>query len=251
MGLCLCFFLERESVVVGYVPKGGIISRQRLSFFWDSMGNSTLKEKIRHLLEAMITALLIGTQTILNAGWFISVMSIPLLPYLVCLLKGQAYLEREIQVLFLDKTFMVGRIIALLGFLVFLLAGTQLLWNLTKGEGLIQTGTYSIVRHPQFAGIIIITMGLTVMVLTLGGNQLQIIGLWLIQVLGYIGIARYEEMHLLKRFGESFRQYKRDVPFMFPIKCPSRIPETLFTILMVALICCFLLFFPYDLIRIR
>jgi len=215
------------------------------------MGNSTLKEKIRYLLEVIITALLLGTQTILNAGWFVSVMTAPLLPYLVHLLRGEAYLEREIQVLFFAKEFMVGRIIASLGFLVFLLAGTQFLWNLTKGGGLIRTGAYSIVRHPQFTGIIIITMGLTVMVLTLGGNQLQIIGLWLIQVLGYIGIARYEEMHLLKRFGESFHRYKRDVPFMFPIECRSRIPETLFTILIVALICCFLLFLPYDLIRIH
>ena len=217
------------------------------------MGNSTLKEKIRHLLEAILTAVLFGTQTILNAGWSISVMSIPLLPYLVYFLKGQANPEREIQVLLFSKEFMVGRIIALIGLIVLLLAGVQFLWNRAKGVGLINTGAYSVVRHPQFTGIIIITIGLTVMVLTLrlGVNQPQIIGLWMIQILGYIGIARYEETHLLKRFGESFRQYKRDVPFMFPIKCPSRIPETLFTILIAALICCFLLFFPYDLIRIH
>ena len=217
------------------------------------MGNSTLKEKIRHLLEAILTAVLFGTQTILNAGWAISVMSMPLLPYLVYFLKGQANPEREIQVLLFSKEFMVGRIIALIGLIVLLLAGVQFLWNRAKGVGLINTGAYSVVRHPQFTGIIIITIGLTVMVLTLrlGVNQPQIIGLWMIQILGYIGIARYEETHLLKRFGESFRQYKRDVPFMFPIKCPSRIPETLFTILIAALICCFLLFFPYDLIRIH
>ena len=209
-----------------------------------------LKEKIRHLLEAMITAILFSTQTILNAGWAISVMSIPLLPYLIYFLKGQANPEREIQVLFFSRTYMVGRIIALIGFGVLLLAVMQFLWNRVKGVGLIKTGAYSVVRHPQFTGIIIVTIGLTVMVLTLGGNQLQIIGLWMIQILGYISIARYEETHLLKRFGESFRQYKRDVPFMFPIKCPSRIPETLFTILIAVLICLVFLFFPFDRIRI-
>ena len=212
-----------------------------------------LKEKIRHLLEAMITVILFSTQTILNAGWAISVMSIPLLPYLIYFLKGQANPEREIQVLFFSRTYMVGRIIALIGFGVLLLAVMQFLWNRARGVGLIKTGAYSVVRHPQFTGIIIVTIGLTVMVLTLGldVNQLQIIGLWMIQILGYISIATYEETHLLKRFGESFNQYQRDVPFIFPIKCPSRIPETLFTILIAALICCFLLFFPYNLIRIH
>jgi protein-S-isoprenylcysteine O-methyltransferase Ste14 len=207
--------------------------------------------KIRHLLEAMLTIVLFGMQTILNAGWAISVMSIPLLPYLFHLLAGQANTEREIQVLFFSNEFMVGRIIALIGFMVLVLAAMQFLWNRPRGVGLIKTGAYSVVRHPQFTGIIIVTIGLTVMVLTLGGNQLQIIGLWMIQILGYIGIGRYEEKHLLRRYGESFRQYKRDVPFMFPIKRPSRIPETLFTILIAALLCCFLLFFPYNLIRIQ
>jgi protein-S-isoprenylcysteine O-methyltransferase Ste14 len=215
------------------------------------MRKPMFREKVRHSLEAILTAVLFGTQTILNAGWAISVMTIPILPYLTYLLMGQANPEREIQVLFFAKDFVVGRIIALVGFAVLSVAGTQFLLNRSKGVGLIRTGLYSRIRHPQFMGIVIIAIGLTVMVLTLRTvNQPQIIGMWLIQILGYIGIARYEETHLLKRFGESFRQYKRDVPFMFPIKCPSRIPETLFTILIAALICLVFLVFPFDLIRI-
>ena len=203
------------------------------------------------MLEATFTAILFSTQTILNAGWAISVMTIPILPYLTYLLTGQANPEREIQVLFFAKEFVVGRIIALVGFAVLFIAGTQFLLNLSKGVGFIRTRLYSRVRHPQFMGIIIIAIGLTVMVLTLGTvNQPQIIGLWLIQILGYIGIARYEEMHLLKRFGESFRQYRRDVPFIFPIRLSYRIPETMFTILIAVLICFFFLVFPFNLILI-
>lgn len=215
------------------------------------MVNSRLKEKVSHLLEAMLTALLFCTQTILDAGWFISVMSVPLLPYVIGFLSGQANPEREIQVLFFSKSVMVGRVIALIGVIVLLLAAMQWLWNHAKGGGLIKKGAYSVVRHPQFTGIIIITIGLTVMVLTYPtGSPLQLAGLWLIQILGYIAIARYEEWRLLKRFGENYRQYKRNVPFLFPIKCPYRIPETLFTILIAILIYAFLLFFPYNLIRI-
>jgi protein-S-isoprenylcysteine O-methyltransferase Ste14 len=216
------------------------------------MGNSTPREKIRHLIEAIVAGMLFSTQTILNAGWAISVMSIPLLPYLIYFLTGQSNPEREIQVLLFSKEFMIGRIIASIGFVVLLFAAMQFLWNHARSVGLIKTGAYAAVRHPQFTGIIIVTIGLTVMALTSAdGNQPQIVGLWLIQILGYIGLARYEETHLLKRFGESFRQYKRDVPFIFPIRCPSRIPEALFTILIATLICGALLFFPYGLIRIH
>jgi protein-S-isoprenylcysteine O-methyltransferase Ste14 len=211
---------------------------------------STLRGKIRHLFEIAFTGILFSTQTILNAGWAISVMTIPLLPYLVYLTSGDANIEREIAVLFFSKYFIVGRIIALIGIVVLAAGAVQLLLNRRRGIGLIETGAYSIVRHPQFTGIIILTMGLTVMVLTLGGNSVELTGLWLLQILGYIGIARYEEVHLLKRFGESFQQYRQKVPFIFPIKCPSRIPETVLTVVIAFLIGLILLLFPYNLIRI-
>lgn len=218
------------------------------------MGNLKTGERVRHLLEAIFTALLFGTQTILNAGIFISIMSIPLLPYLFYFLSGQhplTALEFNIYVMLFAKAFWVGRAIALIGVAVLSLAATQLLWNRHKGVVLIKTGMYSVVRHPQFSGIIIITVGLTVMVLTnSNSNSFQILGLWLIQILGYIAIARYEEWCLSKKIGEEYRQYKRKVPFLFMVKCPSRIPETLFTIFIAVLLSVVLTFFPYDLIRI-
>ena len=214
------------------------------------MAGSTLREKVRLLFEAMLTAILFTLQSIVYGGWAISVMSIPLLPYLVILVTGHPNLERDINLLFFAKEFIVGRIIALIGFIVFLLAGIQFLRGRARGVRLIKTALYSVVRHPQYTGIIIITIGLTVMVLTLSSN-LQIIFLWLIQNLGYVVLARYEESHLEKQHGEDFRQYKRDVPFMFPVKCPSKIPETLFTISIVVIISFVFLIFPFDLIRIH
>ena len=211
-------------------------------------------EKVWHLLEVMFTALLFGTQTILHVGMFYGYMSIPLLLYLAYLIMGVPFesAEIELQALLFWKMYIVGRVIALAGLIVFLIALTQFLMNRRKGVGLMRTGLYSHVRHPQFMGIIIISIGLTVMVLTQSSaNPLQVPASWLMQVLGYICLARYEESHLLKRFGESFNQYKRDVPFMFPIRHPRRISETVFTILIAVLICFSLVFFPYNLIRIH
>jgi len=145
---------------------------------------------------------------------------------------------------------MVGRIIALIGFTVFLVAGIQFLRDRARGVMLTRTGLYSVVRHPQYTGIIITSVGLTVMVLTLGSNP-QIILSWLIQILGYVTLARYEESYLERRYGEKFRQYKQDVPFMFPVKCPRKIPETLFTILIAFIVSFVFLIFPFDLIRIH
>jgi len=214
------------------------------------MENSKSKEKVRHLFETILTVILFTLQSIVYGGWAISVMSIPLLPYLVTLITGHPNLERDINLLFFAREFIVGRIIALIGFMVLFLAGMQLIRGHARGVGLIKTGVYSFVRHPQYAGIIIITIGLTVMALTLGSNP-QITLLWLIQVLGYIVLAGYEESHLEKQYEENFRQYKQNVPFIFSIKCSSKIPEILFTILIAVIISFVFLTFPFNLIRIH
>ena len=219
------------------------------------MGNLKVGERVRHLLEAVFTVLLFGTQTILHAGIAISIMAIPLLPYLFYLLTGTGNypeaLKTQIWAMFYLNTFIVGRLIALIGAVVLLIAAAQLQWSRHKGVEVIKTGTYSVVRHPQFTGIIIITVGLTVMVLTNSTASLfQTAGLWLIQVLGYIALARYEEWRLLKKYGDDYHQYKQKVPFLLPIKRPLRVPETLFTIIIAIIIFAVLLFLPYGLIRI-
>jgi protein-S-isoprenylcysteine O-methyltransferase Ste14 len=215
-----------------------------------------LREKVRLVLESLVTALLFGLQSIVHGDWAISVMAIPLLPYLVRLANDFMHgispnLEWDIYLLFFDREFMVGRTIAIAGVVIFLMAAFQFLRERAKGKRLIKTGLYSLVRHPQYFGIIMITIGLNVMVLTIGSNQLELIFLWLVQVAGYIILAKYEEKHLEKEFGEQFRKYKAAVPFMFPIKCPSKIPETMFTLSIAVIIVFIFLTFPFNLLRLH
>jgi len=88
------------------------------------------------------------------------------------------------------------------------------------------------------------------MVLTnLNSSLFQVAGLWVIQALGYIALARYEEWRLVKKYGDAYRKYRQKVPFLFPIRSPLRIPETLFTIIITVVIFAVLIFLPYDLIR--
>jgi len=203
--------------------------------------------KLRHAVEAVFTLLLFTLQNIVLVGPFISTMFTPLFAYLVSLKIFYPYLEREINVLLFSEQFILGRIIAVIGFLIFLCAAIQFL----KGrKGLVKTGFYSVVRHPQYTGIVVIALGLTAMCLTLT-SQPQIVFMWLIQVLGYIALARYEEWHLEKKYGENYLQYKRNVPFIFPLRCPSKVSETLFTISISVIIAFSLLLVPLNFLRFQ
>lgn len=211
----------------------------------------TFKEKVRFMFKALVAALLFSLQSIVYGGWAVSVMFIPLLPYLVGIINEymRGYspnLERDIYLMLFDMELIVGRAIAMIGFAVFLVATFQFLRE-RKKKGLIRTGLYSVVRHPQYLGIITTTIGLNVMVFTLFGNQPEPACLWLVQVAGYIGLAKYEERHLKKKFPEQFYYYKNNAPFIFPIKCPSRMPETLFTLLIASIIALIFLTFPFHL----
>jgi protein-S-isoprenylcysteine O-methyltransferase Ste14 len=187
--------------------------------------------------------------------WAISIMATPLLLYLVGLIYDYVHevspnIEWDIYLLFVAREFIVGRLIAFVGVVIFLLATFQFLRERIKGTGLVVTGLYSLVRHPQYFGIIIVTIGLNVMVLMLGSHLLPIF-LWLVQVAGYIILARYEEKQLEREFAEQFRRYKATVPFMIPVKCPSKIPETVFTLLIALIIAFIFITFPFNLLRLR
>ena len=217
---------------------------------------SNVSQKIRHLFEVLLTVLLFGMQTIFLIGVSIGMMSIPLLPYVWLVLTNKGVANAfwfNVEFMLFARHHWVGRIIAFIGVAVLLVAVAQFLWSRYKGIELVQSGLYSRIRHPQFTGIIILTLGLTVMVateFTFINDLFKNTGLWLLQVLGYISIAKYEDWKLLKKLGDNYRQYRQSVPFLFPIKNPKRIPEILFTILIALLIWLILLIFPYNLIRI-
>ncbi len=204
--------------------------------------------EIRHFFEAVLTALLFALQNIIYGGYCISIMFIPLFAYIVSLGIGNPNLQRDINVMLFSKEFMFGRVIAFAGFTILLLAGTQLLWGYIRHRRLVRTGLYSVVRHPQYSGIIVMTLGLTIMVMTLSPAPQPIL-MWLAQIIGYISLARYEEWHLEKKHGKDYLEYKRHVPFVFPVKCPSKISETALAILISVIIAFILFIFPYDLIR--
>lgn len=200
---------------------------------------TNISQSIRHIFEALLASLLFSMQTIFAMGVFFGIMSMPLLPYIWYVLTDINFANSflfNMEFILFAKEYWVGRIIAFIGTFVLLLSFAQYLRNRHSGNKLIQSGLYSKIRHPQFTGIITITLGLSLM--TLPSSPMGNVGLfqttnyWLIQVFGYIAIAKYEDWKLQKENGSQYTEYRQNVPFLFPVKHPKRIPELLFTILL-------------------
>jgi protein-S-isoprenylcysteine O-methyltransferase Ste14 len=230
---------------------------------------ANVKDKLKALFRFLLSALPLSLQTIPAVG-FMGFMVIPLLPYLLALpFSSQAanpeYLWLEFYGIWrLDDARLFGGIIFYAGLALFCLALFQWIWYRHKNLGLFKRGVYSKIRHPQFLGMIIMTFGLTVKELTISTGWeligvpfvtrlslgvLELAGLWFLQVLGYVAIARCEERQLSRKFAE-FEEYMQNLPLLLPIKNPKKVPETLFTVLVVIGICIILFLLPYNLIRL-
>lgn len=103
-----------------------------------------------------------------------------------------------------------------IGIAIFATALIQLL----KGKGeLVTSGLYSVVRHPQYLGIILATLGLTFYEI-----EVKLISLiaWIMLIFAYVWLARREESKLQKKYGEEFLAYKRRTPFILPLPTSAR-----------------------------
>ena len=205
---------------------------------------------------------MLGTQTI-NIFGFMGPMVMPLLFWVLA--PNRTYGQLELYGIFLGGD-LLSLIIFYSGVIIFCISLLQWFLYRHKQERFFTRGLYSKVRHPQFLGIVIVSLGLTMKLLTssFGGGGLVgipfvytshwlgmngLIGLWFLQVLGYIAFALLEERSLSKRFPE-FKEYKQKVPMLLPIRKPKMIPEAIFTIILVLVVCVILFLLPYDSIRI-
>ena len=79
------------------------------------------------------------------------------------------------------------------------------------------TGPYQFVRNPLYIGNIILCVGAVIT-----SEMLWLIPVTIFWCLGiYSIVIRYEEEHLLKKYGDAYRRYLLEVPRWFP-KIPSQ-----------------------------
>lgn len=176
-------------------------------------------------------------QSLPPLGIWTSLMTLPFATYLVIMFTNlpvslpTALSEFLTPFLIIEKAFLIMGVVILVYSIVHL--------ETRKKEGLVTSGPYRLVRHPQYFGIIISTLGLTswsVWILnnTFGMgflNPLQTIGVWFIELLAYASLASIEELYLTKNYGEAFEDYRRQVPFLVPFfNTRRKFPDVLLSI---------------------
>jgi len=113
---------------------------------------------------------------------------------------------------------------------LFLLVYSVAYLKIKRKVGMVTSGPYRLIRHPQYLGMILATLGLTswsVWILnnTFGRGFLspsQTIGVWFIELFAYILLALVEELFLSRNYGEIFDHYKSEVPFLIPFLKTNR-----------------------------
>jgi protein-S-isoprenylcysteine O-methyltransferase Ste14 len=90
-------------------------------------------------------------------------------------------------------------------------AAWRALYDAQQGRALATTGPYSYVRHPQYAGFILVLLGFLVQWPTL-----LTLAMFPVLVVVYVKLARNEEREAIAEFGDAYRTYMARVPGFFP-----------------------------------
>ena len=224
----------------------------------------SLKNGLVSFLKALVAFILMFSMQVINVAGFLGPMVMPLLLWV--LVFPRTYASLDLQNIFLNGD-ILGLIAFYSGIIIFCVSLLQWFWYRHKKLRFFNKGLYARVRHPQFLGLILVSLGLTIPLLSSFGSSWRLVGtirylpdsigiielivLWFLQVLGFIAFALLEEWSLSKRFSE-FKEYKEKVPLLLPVKNPKIIPEAIFTVLLVLVVCIILFLLPYDiLIRLQ
>ena len=116
--------------------------------------------------------------------------------------------EKQFHIIFNSFVFPASQVIIGIGMLLVIFGWKQIY----EGKGkLVTTGLYAYVRHPQYIGFLLITLGMNVWWLTI-----ITLALWPVLAIVYYKLAKTEEKDAEKEFGEEFLEYKRRVPGWIP-----------------------------------
>ena len=154
-----------------------------------------------------------------TAIWF-GIMSVPLVSYLFLFFFNPSIIIYDIQFLIRSP----GFVISILGVGIYIYS---LIYQLTHRNQLLRRGPYKVIRHPQYVGFIVITLGMTLVVFQTSpifsvnvfnfDPYVLIFLFWIGEVIAYIFLAKIEEIALAKKFGAEFNAYKKSVGFMLPL----------------------------------
>jgi protein-S-isoprenylcysteine O-methyltransferase Ste14 len=183
-------------------------------------------------------------------------MTLPLISYLILFFSNpllnipKALSDFFVSFLIPEKTFIIVGIM--------ILACSTIHLVVRRKKGLVTSGPYRLVRHPQYLGIILLTLGLTSWsyyeLTNFRGigflSPLQTIGVWFAELLVYVLLGYIEDLYLSKEYKESFGNYKNHTPFLIPfIRTNRRELDIFLSILIPAVLLLGLIIFqPHGLV---
>jgi protein-S-isoprenylcysteine O-methyltransferase Ste14 len=92
--------------------------------------------------------------------------------------------------------------------------GTLAPWDPTRR--LVVAGPYRYVRNPMISAVLCVLLGEA----TLFGSPALLVWFGAFFAINWVGFAVYEEPGLVRRFGDEYREYRRNVPRWLPRRTP-------------------------------
>ena len=77
--------------------------------------------------------------------------------------------------------------------------------------GLVTGGVYAYMRHPQYSGLFLVTLGLLIQWPTM-----ITVVMWPVLIVAYYKLARKEEGEIEREFPDAYKKYKENVPMFVP-----------------------------------
>jgi len=85
-------------------------------------------------------------------------------------------------------------------------------WRVYSAKGkLVTREIYALVRHPQYLGFMLLTLGMLI-----HWTTLPTLLMWPVMTALYYRLARDEENEMQEKFSDEYREYKRKVPMLVP-----------------------------------
>lgn len=104
-----------------------------------------------------------------------------------------------------------GPILTLIGFLVFCIGAAQIYTAKFRKSGLVETGLYRIVRHPQYIALTFFSLG----ILLTWGRAIAYVAAFAMMLL-YYHLTKLEERKCIALFGEEYERYRKRTSFIIP-----------------------------------
>ena len=115
----------------------------------------------------------------------------------------------------------IGTVMSLVGITLVVLGWKEVFrryWSKEEGKGeLVTNGIYRWIRHPQYTGFMLITLGMI-----FDWATLPMLIMWPIMAVLYYRLAKKEEAEMEQNFGPAYQDYRERTGMFLPRLAPAR-----------------------------